>query len=94
MYNASVRRMDLQILRSKALSRLGGLLAPGGDLDRAERWASVATDNLRSYVRDSDPFQYWKKAVTSQYATMAAIIERTESEENKAACCTSGGVAE
>jgi hypothetical protein len=25
--------------------------ASGGDLDRAERWASVAADNLRSYVR-------------------------------------------
>jgi hypothetical protein len=30
------------------------LAESGGDLDRAERWASVAADNLRSYVRDSD----------------------------------------
>jgi hypothetical protein len=51
--HASVRRMDLQILRSRHCL---GLVASssGGDLDRAERWASVA-DNLRSYVRDSDP---------------------------------------
>jgi hypothetical protein len=34
------------------VSKMAGLLAEsGGDLDRAERWASVA-DNLRSYVRD------------------------------------------
>jgi hypothetical protein len=36
--HASVRRMDLQILCSKALSRTWRLLADsGGDLDRAER---------------------------------------------------------
>jgi hypothetical protein len=39
----------------KALSRRLRLPESGGDLDRAERWASVAADNLRSYVRDSDP---------------------------------------
>jgi hypothetical protein len=52
MYNASVRRMGLQILCSKALSRLGQLLAALVGIDRA--WASVVADNLRSYVRDSD----------------------------------------
>jgi hypothetical protein len=38
------------------VSDLALLAESGGDLDRAERWASVAADNLRSYVRDSDPF--------------------------------------
>jgi uncharacterized protein with ATP-grasp and redox domains len=82
---ASVRRMDLQILRSKALSRLGEVASKIWDLDRAERWAAVAADNLRSYVRDSDPHKYWKKAASAASDTMAAIIERTESEEHKAA---------
>jgi hypothetical protein len=53
------------------------------DLDRAEHWASVAADNLRSYVRDSDPFKYWDEAVSSEF--MGAIIRKTESEERKAA---------
>jgi hypothetical protein len=54
MYNASVRRMDLQILCSKALSRRLAEVASksGGDLDRAERWA-VPVITLRSYVRDT-----------------------------------------
>jgi hypothetical protein len=30
------------------------------------RWASVAADNLRSYVRDSDPLSIGKKAVSSE----------------------------
>jgi hypothetical protein len=58
--HASVRRMDLQILRSKALSRDGGLLANlvgiliGGAV-------SVAADTYaRTYVTD---LFYWKKAV-------------------------------
>jgi hypothetical protein len=46
-------------------------------------WASVAADNLRSYVRDSDPKSIGTKAVVSEY-TMA-YIEKTESEEHKAA---------
>jgi hypothetical protein len=34
------------------VSKIAELLAKsGGSLDRAERWASVAADNLRSYVR-------------------------------------------
>jgi hypothetical protein len=45
--------MDLQILRSKALSRDGAFAAEsGGDLDKAS--GGPAADNLRSYVRDSD----------------------------------------
>jgi hypothetical protein len=56
--HASVRRMGLQILCSKALSRTCALLANLVIwIERA--WASVAADNLRSYVRDSDPKQYW-----------------------------------
>jgi hypothetical protein len=47
----SVRRMDLQILLQGVVSNLAELLADsGGDLDRAERWASVAADNaLHTY---------------------------------------------
>jgi hypothetical protein len=42
----------------------------------------VAADNYaRTYATVT--FSYWKKAVSSQYDTMAAIIERTESEEQK-----------
>jgi hypothetical protein len=83
--HASVRRMGLQILCSKALSRDGEVASRiWWGSDRASgAWASVAADNLRSYVRDSDPF-IGKKAVDSEY-TMAAIIEKTESEEHKAA---------
>jgi hypothetical protein len=33
------------------------LAESGGDLDREQ--TSVAADNLRSYVRDSDPYKYW-----------------------------------
>jgi hypothetical protein len=50
--HASVRRMDLQILCSKALSRLGGVASRiWWGSDRAERWASVAADNLRLRTR-------------------------------------------
>jgi hypothetical protein len=45
--------------------------------DRAERWASVAADNLRSYVRDSDPFSVYEGCQCLSN-TMAAIIRRTE----------------
>jgi hypothetical protein len=48
--HASVRRMDLQILCSRHCL---GLVASssGGDLDRAERWASVAlTTYAHTYV--------------------------------------------
>jgi hypothetical protein len=71
--HASVRRMDLQILCSKRCLGDGELLANLVGMDRAERWASVAADNLRSYVRDSDPLSIGK-AVSSEF-TMAAIIE-------------------
>jgi hypothetical protein len=49
----SVRRMGLQILCAQDIvAEIARLPAEsGGDLDRAERWASVAADNLRSYVR-------------------------------------------
>jgi hypothetical protein len=40
----------LQILCSKALSRTGEVSRIWWGSDRAERWASVAADNLRSYV--------------------------------------------
>jgi hypothetical protein len=42
------------------VSDLAQLLANLVGMDRAERWASVAADNLRSYVRDSDPYKYWE----------------------------------
>jgi hypothetical protein len=49
--HASVRRMDLQILCSKALSRTWRVASrSGGDLDKAERWASVAADTLGTTV--------------------------------------------
>jgi hypothetical protein len=48
--HASVRRMDLQILCSKALSRDGDLLAALVGILIERRWASVAADNLRSYA--------------------------------------------
>jgi hypothetical protein len=47
------------------VSKMAELLAKsGGSLDRAERWASVAADNLRSYVRDSDPKHIGTKAAS------------------------------
>jgi hypothetical protein len=56
--HASVRRMGLQILCP--LSRDGEVASKsGGDL--IERSGSVAADNLRCYVRDSDPKQYWQE---------------------------------
>jgi hypothetical protein len=60
--HASVRRMGLQILCPRHCLGLAQLLAESGGI-LIERWASVAADNLRSYVRDSDPKQYWTKAV-------------------------------
>jgi hypothetical protein len=53
--HASVRRMACRSCAQGIVSRWRLLAESGGDLDRAERWASVAADNLRSYVRDSDP---------------------------------------
>jgi hypothetical protein len=54
MYTRSVRRMDLQILRSKALSRDGAVASialVGIWIERSEVGFS-GCDNLRSYVRD------------------------------------------
>jgi hypothetical protein len=51
MYNASVRRMGLQILLQGIVSDWRVASKSGGDLDRAERWASVAADNhAHTYV--------------------------------------------
>jgi hypothetical protein len=53
-------RMDLQILCSRHCLGLGGFASrSGGDL------RMFSGCNLRSYVRDSDPKKYWKKAVSS-----------------------------
>jgi hypothetical protein len=57
----------------------------GNDLDRAEHWAEVAADNLRSYVRDSDPCKYWDAGCHVATNAMALIIRKTASEERKAA---------
>jgi hypothetical protein len=61
---ASVRRMDLQILCSKALlSRTAQLLAEsGGDL--IERSVGFSGCRQPTLVRDSDLFSIGKKAVT------------------------------
>jgi hypothetical protein len=57
----------------------------GNDVDRAEHWALRAADNLRSYVRDSDPSRYWKAGCHLATSPMAMIIYKTASEESKAA---------
>jgi hypothetical protein len=55
------------------------------DLDRADwRWASVATDNLRSYGVTVILLSIGKKAVNWRVMLMAAIIRKIESEEHKA----------
>jgi hypothetical protein len=61
------------------------LAESGKDLDRAEQWASRAADNLRSYVRDSDPVGYWGAGGYLATCPMAVIIKKTKSEERKAA---------
>jgi hypothetical protein len=55
---------------SKALSRDGDLLADsGGDLDKAERWASVAADNYaRTYVTVT--LKYWQEGCNPVRHTM------------------------
>jgi hypothetical protein len=67
----------------KALSRdLALLAASGGDLIEQERglqWLPI-----RSYVRDSDLLGIGR-GLSLAVDTMAAIIEKTESEEHKAA---------
>jgi hypothetical protein len=55
------------------------------DLDRAEQCASVSADNLRSYVRGSDPFRYWEADSVLAIGSMVVIISNTESEEHIAA---------
>jgi hypothetical protein len=45
----------------------------------------VAAENLRSYVRDSDPFRYWKEGCILAAGPMVVIIRKIESEEGKAA---------
>jgi hypothetical protein len=59
--------------------------------DRAERWASVATEPRSTYAIEVIPGSIGKKAVQCEY-TMAAITERTESEEQKQFCTRSGGL--
>jgi hypothetical protein len=49
-------------LRPRHCLEMARLQQPGGDLDKAER--GLSADNLRSYVRDSDPFSIGKKAVS------------------------------
>jgi cob(I)alamin adenosyltransferase len=73
--------MDLQILCSKALSRIGVSATASGDLDRAERWASVAADNLRSMYATVIQ-QYWNRLSSSEI--LAAIIEKTEAKAKAA----------
>jgi hypothetical protein len=63
----------------------------GGDLDRAERWASVAADNLRSYVRDS-PLSVLGRRLSSE--VYYGCYNGRLSEERKAALCQEAEVAE
>jgi hypothetical protein len=46
----------------------------------------VAADNLRSYVRDSDPKQYWEEGCQTSEYTMAAIMGRLRAEHKAALC--------
>jgi hypothetical protein len=74
--------MDLQILCSKALSRDGEVASRiWWGSDRAERWASVAADNYAHTYAIVTLMQ----VLGRRSDTMAAIIEKTESEEHKAA---------
>jgi hypothetical protein len=59
MYTRICEENGLQILRPRHCLDMAMLLADLEGSDKAERWASVAADNLRCYVRDSDPIRYW-----------------------------------
>jgi hypothetical protein len=84
MYTRICEENGLQILCPRHCLEMAVASRICGDLDRAERWASVAADNLRSYVRDSDPMQYWEEGCRPASNTMAAIIWKTESEDKAA----------
>jgi hypothetical protein len=71
------------VLQSVVADMAGMLSTWGNDVDRAGHWALVAADNLRSYIRDSDPFRYCREGCTLAMGAMAVIIGKTASEERK-----------
>jgi hypothetical protein len=83
MHNAA-RRMDLQIpAASKALSRDGEVAVTLVGI-LIERSDGLSADNLRSYVRDSDPFSIGKKAVEQR--AYHVIIRRLKAKSTKQLC--------
>jgi hypothetical protein len=75
----SVRKWTYRSCSQGVVSNLAELLADsGGDLDRAERWASVAADNALHTYRTVIPRSIGNKTPTYG-RTMAAIIKESES---------------